>query len=311
MQGMQCYTKSEFWAGCMASCDRAWGWNCKSIGERTPQRTLGSWPGEDCSGTRLCNMPAQQCVRMDERSAMCVDSIPAGWDGVVLGSAQGEHVVPPAAEDAQVAGTALFCFMAVLPGSAEMQLRDVAERSRASIYACDKHKVYDSYPSTFVHENSWNSFANTEGFVKVWQHVFDDGLFKLTDWTVKVDPDTVFLPSRLKIHLQDMRPPSAAPIYVKNCEIDFGFLGAIEIISRRAMEDFEASHRDCQRSMPGLSGEDGWIKGCLDAVGVGSMLDASILRSPNDESCSEGARVAFHPHKTPEDWSACYESSMR
>lgn len=294
----------------MSSCDPAWGWTCTKIGQRAPQQTPGTWPGDDCSLTKQCSLQSQQCIRKDEKGAFCVDGPVPKWDGDVLGYGREEYAVQPAAEGLPIE-TTLFCFMAVLPGSAEVQLQHAAESRRGSIYGCDKHKVYQSYPAKFVHEGTWNSFANTDSFIKVWADVFSDGLYLESDWTVKVDPDTVFLPGRLTSHLQRLRPPSNKPIYIKNCAIDFGFLGAIEILSRVAMSNLADGYRTCRRVMPGTSGEDGFIKGCLDALGAGFMTDISILRTPHQLSCTDPSRVAFHPHKSAEDWGSCYDALMR
>lgn len=314
VQGMQCYVKNiSSWAACQAVCDRSDGWNCSTIGERAPQLTPGAWAGEDCTNVRKCNNPLNRCVQKDRVSAYCTQwKVPSHWIGKVIGGEQGEYSVAPASSGQKVAGTSLFCLMAVLWGSSEDGLHHEAQWRKASIYACDFQQVCSSEHSPWVSQGSWNSFANTDGFVKVWKQVFDAGLWKKADWTVKVDPDTVFLPQRLRSHLWGLRPPADKPIYLKNSGVSFGFLGAIEIMSKVAMSNFAISYLDCRRTMPGTSGEDGWIKGCLDAIGVGSMTDESILRTPHDTGgCGDGSRVAFHPHKSAGDWGGCWSTAAR
>jgi len=240
-----------------------------------------------------------------------VGTFHAGWDGEVIGGSRGEYAVQSQEGGAPISGTTLFCFMARLPGSSEQGLEQEAITNKGSIFACDGHAVYDSYVADLVNEGNWKSFANTQQFVKVWKHVLGHAVYKAYDWTVKVDPDTVFLPARLKVHLESLRPPADKPIYIKNCAVYNGFLGAIEIVSRVAMESFAAGYLDCQRTMPGRAGEDGWLKGCLDAVGAGYMTDVNILKSPNDPECTDGNRVAFHPHKVIGEWSACWATATR
>merc|ERR1712113_1211728 len=111
------------------------------------------------------------------------------------------------------------------------------------------------------------------------------GLWRSHPWTVKVDPDTVFLPGRLRTRLKALRAPERQAIYIRNCNMSFGFFGAIEVLSRSAVSKLAASIADCQRTMVGLSGEDGWMRECLDAIGVGHMDDFDILRTPWDRAC--------------------------
>merc|ERR1711972_1229851 len=44
----------------------------------------------------------------------------------------------------------------------------------------------------------WHTRMNTPIFMKLWRQVIHDGMFRRTDWTVKVDADAVFLPGRLR-----------------------------------------------------------------------------------------------------------------
>lgn len=209
-------------------------------------------------------------------------------------------------------GTSLFCFMAVLPGSHEEGLKQEAERRGGSIFACDAHAVYASSHAQMVHQGTWNSFANTDSFVQVWRNVFNDNTYSQHDWTVKVDPDTVFFPERLRDHLRNLHAPADKAVYIKNCNVNFGFLGAIEVVSRPAVQILSSEIEGCRSADPGLNGEDGFIKSCMDAHGIQAMSDESILRTPNEAGpCVDGSRVAFHPHKDPGSWGACSDQASR
>eukprot|EP00411_Alexandrium_monilatum_P056767 CAMPEP_0175418678 /NCGR_PEP_ID=MMETSP0095-20121207/45841_1 /TAXON_ID=311494 /ORGANISM="Alexandrium monilatum, Strain CCMP3105" /LENGTH=150 /DNA_ID=CAMNT_0016717853 /DNA_START=144 /DNA_END=593 /DNA_ORIENTATION=- len=50
---------------------------------------------------------------------------------------------------------------------------------------------------------------NTEIFIRVWHTIVANGLYEDQDWTVKVDPDAVFMPHRLP-PLPPAHPPHAA-----------------------------------------------------------------------------------------------------
>lgn len=262
--------------------------------------------------TRKCNNAGLQCIRKDVNSAYCTTEALSGWDGEILGKSREEYAVTPAEPGEATLGTALFCFMAVLPGSAEEALMNAAKERWASIFSCNSSKVYESSPAEFVSIGTWNSFVNTKAFVSVWEQVLRDGMYKSYDWTVKVDPDAVFMPYRLQYHLAQLRAPLGKPLYLKNCYVDFGFLGAIEIVNQLALINYFDNYQDCHLTMGDHSGEDGFFKGCLDAIGVGYMTDASILKTPHETvPCGDGSRVAFHPHKDVNDWIACYNTASR
>merc|ERR1711920_335961 len=54
------------------------------------------------------------------------------------------------------------------------------------------------------------------------------------DWVVKVDPDAVFVPERLKDRIQWM-PRTTSGVMLQNCEyVDYGFFGNLEVISGKA-----------------------------------------------------------------------------
>merc|ERR1740121_710691 len=91
-------------------------------------------------------------------------------------------------------GTSLFCFMVEMSNSGEVLLDFVAKSKKAGIYGCDASKVYEGHPVDARHTE--------ESFMRVWQQVFEDGKYKSYDWTVKVDPDTVWLPDRLRSRLE-------------------------------------------------------------------------------------------------------------
>merc|ERR1719277_2162730 len=102
------------------------------------------------------------------------------------------------------------------------------------------------------------------------------------DWTVKADADCVFFPDRLRQHLQGLRPPCNTAMYIKNNGMDpglgnNGFLGAIEVFSKRAMQLYFDNAAGCKKFFGLASGEDGFFKGCMDAMGVGFMADTQLF----------------------------------
>ena len=191
--------------------------------------------------------------------------LPDGWEGTILGGWSGEHAIEPAGPDAAVAGTSLFCFMAVLPDSPEVALMEVAKKKSMGVFACNASTIFDSWVSS---SEGWDTgeatLVNTAVFFKVWDQVREDGRYRDHDWTVKADADAAFLPDRLRTHLVGLRPPAGEAIYLKNTNQDVGlsngqFLGAVEIFSLPAVQLYFDNAEDCQKSLGDDSGEDGFL----------------------------------------------------
>lgn len=216
---------------------------------------------------------------------------------------------PTPAPTPKVAGAGMFCFMAELPGSFEVELRKEAEARGTSIFACDVYKVYQSYPVGFTNSGFSN---NIMPFKKIWEHIWDDGLYKTQDWTVKVDPDCVWSPQRLRQRLPSYNVKRGDRYYIKNGFGAWGFLGPIEILTVAAVEKLsEVAPEHCNYSPQG--GEDGWLKVCCEQVaGFGPIRDHHLLMNNNDVgSCSDGSWVAYHHFKSKWSWSACADRMLR
>lgn len=328
-EGLQCYARDEYWSSCMGDCKTSMDfgsgpekWSCKEIGHRRKVELGCTWMNEECAATKLCCHEGMQCVQKDARRAYCTHRPhQAGWNGTILGGARGEWAVPPVpAGSKNESGVTLFCLMAVLPGSYEERLVRAAREKNASVFACDASAIFDSWHSARGDSGAdlgkfgeaWSSVVNTDVFVNVWEQTMKDGRYKKHDWTVKVDPDSVFFPDRLKAKLRALHAPKGWPIYIKNTVRDFGFLGACEVFSKEAMKKYFSYYHECFRTISAHSGEDGFMKGCMDMVGAGYMLSVDVLNTPaHDGPCSDPQRVTFHPRKDAEGWNSCYFEAKR
>lgn len=327
-EGMQCFQKDSTWSTCMPSCnkdgDQA-GWSCKELGERTNISKTCSFSGESCSDTHLCCNTGHECVVKDENFAGCLQTsskttwtsqqipIPEDWDGTVLGGNRGEYQASPAGEGEEMAGTSMFCFMAIIPDSEETKLMEVAKKFGSGVFGCNESSVYDAWQSNSA---GWDTgeatLVNTDVFVSVWQQVQKEGKFLRHDWTVKTDADCAFFPDRLRNHLYQLRPAKDAMLYIKNTDQDAAmsnnqFLGAVEIFSRKAVQAYFDNGAGCVDTIGLNSGEDGFMKGCMDAVGAGFLHDGEILKPDGASSyCSTESKVAFHPLKCEATLENCY-----
>jgi len=329
--GQQCFQKGEYWATCMDYCDSnvtQKGWSCKKLGERTRFEAPCSWAGQSCSKTHCCSNEGFSCVVKDDTYSGCVKTnqhttwidqpvpLPAGWEGTKLGGWKSEYQVAAAAPGAPMAGTSFFCFMAILPKSNEEALMAVAKKNNAGIFACNASAVFHSWKSG---SGAWDTGAatliNTAVFLKVMDWVKADGRYLQYDWSIKVDADCVFVPSRLRQHIWGLRPPPDTAMYLKNNGQgkmgNGGFLGAIEVFSKKAMEMYFDNADDCAKYLGTNSGEDGFFKGCMDAIGAGFMLDAQMFEPNFDPSkCTIASHAAFHPIKYASHWQRCWDLSF-
>lgn len=238
--------------------------------------------------------------------------IPAGWKGQELGRWRTEHKARTASV---AAGSSMFCFFAVLPHTSEEMLVNAARTRNASIFSCEGHSIYHS---TKAEVHTWDTgittLVNTAAFSKVWFQVKHEGKYLYFDWTVKVDADCVFFPDRLRMKLEELKPPADTPLFIKNTLPRFtlgGFLGALEVLSKGCVEMYLHNMGDCLSYMGNRSGEDGFLLDCVVALGVGYMHDVTLLHpSPIPVDCQAGEFAAYHPFKLLGDWTYCYDIAV-
>lgn len=197
---------------------------------------------------------------------------------------------------------------------------------KQSIFQCDTYQVFsdgenevgpgvvaEDIGSTKVSFGGpYNNALNSPIFERVWRHVFNDARFGKFDWTVKVDPDCVFLPGRLKMHLlEDVANPNDV-VYLNDC--DQGLHGPIEVISRGGMAVFKDGIDRCTDALRkewDWAGEDVFLRHCLGMLGVNRVDDFQILsegacmwQDPVHKGCGTG-HVSFHPFKDESTWFKC------
>lgn len=152
--------------------------------------------------------------------------------------------------------------------------------------------------------------------MNAWDYLDKDGRFRKYDWVVKVDPDAVFFPSRLRSNLAALVKPGTHPnLYFVNCKISFGLFGAIEVFSRRALDTYLKGQLNCKTGLDWtMMGEDLWMKKCFDFLGVEHQDDFELLM---DGYCNEppnpcvSGKVAFHAFKTPMQYMQCVDEARK
>jgi hypothetical protein len=224
--------------------------------------------------------------------------------------------------------SSLFCFSLCVPWTSEPDLLRMQIGSHISIFSCDAFDVYShpqldlgTYKTRLVKMDlhvpicgEFHTVCNTPVFRKLWQQLIEDGQFMRHDWTVKVDPDAVFLPDRLRQTVQSIADKVAREekgAFLNNCKL--GLHGPLEVVSRRAMEVFAAAYDDINCGY--APQEDVYLETCMTNLGVAKIDKFDILaehecyrdgwrQDPDWQDCTNG-KAAFHPFKTTKDYSEC------
>mmetsp|Transcript_71856 Transcript_71856/g.202871 ORF Transcript_71856/g.202871 Transcript_71856/m.202871 type:complete len:350 (+) Transcript_71856:61-1110(+) len=258
----------------------------------------------------------------------------ATWDTIAEHQLPGTDGVPPS----------LYCFAVTLPSGNEPELLRAQLEERESLFACDEHAVFSNvtfYIGARVatspiggsmdvnYGGKWGTALNTDIFVRVWRAVSAAGRYWYHDWTVKVDPDAVFLPQRLRKVLLPLA--GAGPMYVNNCE--WGLHGPLEVLSRAATATFVVHMDRCEgvreaamrwqpvHWKPSIRryggddkehtfGEDQYLRRCLRLLNIQKVDNFDLLTEPacsfKKADCASSS-VAMHPFKTAKSYTACYK----
>lgn len=231
---------------------------------------------------------------------------------------------PPQAKN-NISGKSVYCVAAMLPWGNELQLLRWQYQKGVGIFTCEDYDVYSNVVLdlggfatrmvyTDMHCQYGLTVTNTPVFTHLWNQIATDGEFLKHDWIVKVDPDTMFIPSRLhknilrEINDTDANGNDTKGMYLSDCST--GMHGPIEPLSRQALSTLQQNINHCQ-SFPQ---EDVYLRVCLDRNLVKSQLHVDLL---GEMHCHFGGwhectapRVAFHPFKSIEEWEGCQKRAL-
>lgn len=233
-------------------------------------------------------------------------------------------------------GASLYCFSLVVPDTYELGMIKMQWEERASIFDCDEFATYSNrvlelapglttgVVNTTLQCPKGGEFGtalNTDIFLAVWDKVLRDGRFTKHDWTVKVDPDAVFFPQRMRA-VAYAHPEQPNGVYLNNCM--HGLHGPIEAFSRTAIYAWADGRRPCYAHFSAVCqgdcgwGEDMFIDQCLDKVlHVSRQFEPRLLVEdhcdppPGWERCLDPNVVSYHPFKTPEAYKNCMHTSAQ
>jgi len=350
--GMQCFTQSPWYSKCRPACtpgakdnagDRPW--ECKAVGMRTPARAdsaasapgvVASWVGERCSAigencleSQCCQAVGHQCFRQSPYWAQCKPSCSREpdegnrtWDCEPLGTRSWGLALK--------GYPSLYCTSLFMPSGYEGPLLKAHLKANAGIFQCDGYDVFAAEPCSLgssqggasvqaiqipkipVGVSQDGTAGNAKLFMAVWDKLIAHNRFLSFDFTLKVDPDAVLIPWRIRDH---MRPHVGSNSYVVNCNKfpnspNFPMMfGAVEIFSSQAMDAYARGSWKCGAQLPWKSwGEDYYMTHCLDFLGVGRIADFGVLGDNvcTGANCADQYKGSFHPFKSIDAWNQCW-----
>jgi hypothetical protein len=219
----------------------------------------------------------------------------------------------------------LFCYSVVRTDSYELELMKEQLRRNAGIFGCDEFSVYSndepvdlgagvrttSFVPAPVGTSKDGTAGNSELFMHVWSAVKEEARYRMHDWAVKVDPDAVLLPARLREHVKK----EEGATYVKNCAVPGTpqMYGSLEAISREAMDLYFEGEERCRNELPWQTyGEDLYMQECLNLLGARGAVDLGLVGDGvcTGYDCGDNTAAAYHPFKDMDSWFACWHQAI-
>jgi hypothetical protein len=236
----------------------------------------------------------------------------------------------------------MLCLMVVRPYTYEIDLAIMQHKQGISIFQCKHRVVYsnqliklaDGFSTRKFNSSQyadiggqWMTALNTDIFMAFWKAVITDGDYLKTGWIVKVDPDTVWFPHRLRPILLEQEKKNntkGAGAYFQNCWQ--GMHGPMEVLSQNALRALALHSKQCFWSMKPWGdwqwGEDMWVDVCLkDTAHSRRIYNTQILAedhcnkwegwSLTPDACLEQGAVAFHPFKDAWHYKHCLDTAEK
>mmetsp|Transcript_70672 Transcript_70672/g.204892 ORF Transcript_70672/g.204892 Transcript_70672/m.204892 type:complete len:488 (-) Transcript_70672:258-1721(-) len=236
----------------------------------------------------------------------------------------------PAPAPQPVSGPSMYCFLVALVRGNEPELLRRQMASKTGVFGCDTYSIFSERAMVLGHGSDGlvksteiggpmsTVKENTADFLRAYSKLIEAGHHKVHEWTIKVDPDTMLIPDRLRTKLGKKEVDTATEaVYFRNCAKYDSLQGPLEILSQAAAVKVFDSLEECKSSKKiNQKGEDWFMGHCLEALGVKGVEDFDLLddrycteRAP-DKQCQED-KAAFHPFKTTESYTLCLEHASK
>mmetsp|Transcript_24251 Transcript_24251/g.70179 ORF Transcript_24251/g.70179 Transcript_24251/m.70179 type:complete len:629 (+) Transcript_24251:143-2029(+) len=213
----------------------------------------------------------------------------------------------------------------------ELDIARFQMQRNAGIFDCDETAVLSFEPQTLdagelgkletivipresVGRSKDGTAGNALQFMKAWDAIAHDGRWTRVDWVLKVDPDAVLLPDRIRIHLN---PYQGQHVYVRNCDKPMSegtmMFGALEAIASPGLQTYFNAGGRCYHEIPWQAwGEDLFMMRCLEHLGVGPVGDFGLIQDGVCKGvyCGSNWAAAFHPMKSVWAWENCWNQAI-
>jgi len=266
------------------------------------------------------------------------------------------ELVPDASRPAR----SLYCFSVYThdTGSSkpnyEKELLSMQYARKVSIFACNAYAVYSDVSVSlgsglstikvtdvdnefhFAKRKTTGAWVNTGMFIQAWKSIASAKTYMNFDWVVKVDPDAVFVATRLVKRIE-MMPRTTSGVFLQSCKrVDYGFFGNLEVYSHLAFSILLANLDVCRSTLPwkvgvkggkyGPMGEDLFAEVCMEKNGVDKVEAFDVTTDgaceadrPWDQAknkkwradCASTFSPAIHPFKKPADYFKCLDATTR
>lgn len=254
-----------------------------------------------------------------------------------------KHTLPNPKQSQTAPRASILCLMVVRPYTYEIGLAIMQHKLGTGIFQCKHHLIYSNqlihladglltrkFNSSQYAEigGKWKTALNTDIFMAFWRAVLTDGDYLKTSWTVKVDPDTVWFPHRLRPILleQDKKNSTkGAGAYFSNCRA--GVHGPIEVLSQNALRALALHSKQCFWAMNSWGnwqwGEDKWMDTCLKNTAFSNRIYNTQLLAEDHcnkkwegwsltpNACLDQETVAFHPFKDVRHYKHCLKTALK
>jgi len=311
---------------------------------------------DNCVTQKCCKITGYTCYEVHSGYAKCMKSCTEGVDGTCLTQAV---TAPATKSDVTYSATNLFCFAFYMEDtgstkpSYDLDLLRTNLFLGAHIFGCESYRVFSDVSTWlspgevetvmvtgdnfhFQKRKVTGTWINSNMFIAVWKKIQEENMWSSKDWTVKVDADAVFLPSRLREKVGTLEVTEGG-IYLENCKyVKFGFFGNLEVFSRKAAATYIENLDDCTTSLNYMGseedygkepwGEDLFAQRCMDLHGVQRVSAWDITTDgmcqayrPEGEKknkkwkpdCAVTSTAAMHPFMKPKDFFDCLKDTQR
>jgi len=165
-------------------------------------------------------------------------------------------------------------------------------------------------------EDVYTKAIGDASFMPTWSAVQADGLFNKVDWIVKVSPDTVFLPERLRLHLKEHTTGKKNFAFEKCDKFQpTPLYGVFDVRNRGAIQQFFWNMDSCKdklgRSIPN---EDEFVQKCLNTLSIETYYDSNLFYDSvcgQEVNCWDKSKAAYHNFPDFQGYLDCWKHAMQ